>query len=143
MFLFVLNKMFSAKNYILSIVIISAGLIVLLITFGNVVFEDNISVKGIGAAILMFSLLEIVSVWLTEMKSKTITPRKSVNLLLGIKTGKILITLLFVTVYALSVKVETKRFLMVFLAIYLIYLFSNTIYLTRREKQLKANRTNL
>ena len=136
--------MWSAKTgYILYIVVLCAGITLLLITYGNMIFEEIISFKGIGAAILMFTLLEIVSVWLTDMKSKKITPRKSINLLMGIKTGKIFLTLLFVTVYALMIKVELQRFLMVFLAIYLIYLFSNTIYLTRREKQQKANHTNL
>ena len=132
--------MLSAKNYILSIIVISAGLIVLIITFSNVIFKELISVKGIGAAIGMFTFIEIVSCGLIEMKSKTITPQKSINLLLGIKTGKILLSLLFVAVYALAVKVETQRFLMVFIGLYFIYLFLNTIYITRREKQLKANR---
>ena len=130
------------SSYILYLVVLCVVLTGLLIFYGNRFFEEIISVKGIGAAIGMFTLFEIVSVWLIETKSGKIAPRKSVNLLLGIKTGKILLTLLFVAVYALAVKVETQRFLIVFLIIYLIYLFSDTIYLTRREAKLKANRTN-
>ena len=106
------------------------------------IFEEFISVKGIGAAIGIFTFLEILTVWLIETKSKTIAPRTSINLLLGMKVGKILLTILFVAVYALAVKVEQQRFVMVFLVIYLIYLFSNTIYLTHHEKKLKAHRTN-
>jgi 1,4-dihydroxy-2-naphthoate octaprenyltransferase len=69
-------------------------------------------------------------------------PRKTINLLLGLKTGKILLALLFIAIYALAVKVETQRFSIFFLIVYLIYLFSDTVYLTRREKKLKTNRTN-
>ena len=142
MSLFVLNnRMLSTKNsYILYLVVLCAVLSSILIMYGNMIFEEIISVMGVGAAIGMFTLCEIVSIWLIETKSTQITPRKSVNLLLGIKTGKILLTLLFVTVYALAVKVETQRFVIVFLAIYLVYLFSDTIYLTRREKRLKADK---
>ena len=143
MFLFVLNKMLSAKNYILYLIALLAILILLVFTFGNVVFEEKKSISGILLSILMFNFFELVTIALLGRKSKNIAPRKSVNLLLGIKTAKILLVLLYVAVYALAVKVETQRFLMVFLAIYLIYLFSNTIYLTRREKQQKANHTNL
>ena len=106
------------------------------------IFGELISIKGIRAAIGMFTVLEILTVWLIETKSKTIAPRKSINLLLGVKVGKILLTILFVAVYALVVKVEQQRFVMVFIVTYLIYLFSDTIYLTHREKKLKALRTN-
>jgi len=99
-----------------------------------VIFEELISVKGIGAAIGMFSFIEIASILLIEKKSIRKAPQKSINLLLGIKTGKIFLTLLFIAVYAFAVKVELQRFFMVFLVLYLIYLFSNTIYITRREK---------
>jgi preprotein translocase subunit SecY len=135
--------MLSGKNsYMLYLIVLCAVLSLLLITYGNAIFEEIISVKGIGAAIGMFTVIEIVSVWLIEMKSKKIAPRKSINLLMGIKTGKILLTLLFVAVYALAVKAEVQRFLTVFLVLYFIYLFSNTFYLTHREKKLKANCTN-
>jgi hypothetical protein len=133
--------MLSTKNsYILYFVVLGAVLSVSLILYGNLIFDEIISVKGAGAAIGMFTLIEIVSIWLIETKSAKITPRKSINLLLGIKTGKILLTLLFVAVYALAVKVETQRFVVVFLAIYLVYLFSDTIYLTRREKRGKRGK---
>jgi preprotein translocase subunit SecY len=133
--------MLSTKNsYILYLVVLCTVLIASLIVFGNMIFEEIIPVKGIGAAIGMFTFIEIVSTWLVETKSTKIAPRKTINLLMGIKTGKILLTLLFVAVYTLAVNVETQRFVIVFLAIYLVYLFSDTVYLTRREKKLKANR---
>jgi preprotein translocase subunit SecY len=135
--------MLSTKNsYILYFVVLCAVLTAVLILYGHMIFEEIIAVKGIGAAIGMFTFMEIVSIWLIDTKSTKLAPRKTINLLLGLKTGKILLTLLFVAVYALAIKVETQRFVVVFLVIYLIYLFSDTIYLTRREKILKANRTN-
>ena len=135
--------MLSTKNsYILYIVMLCAVLTIMLLTYGNVIFNELISFQGIGVAIIMFTFYEIVSVWLIDVKSKQVTPRKSVNLLLGVKVGKILLTLLFLAVYMFTVKVEQQNFVMAFIVIYLIYLFSNTIYLTRREKTIKANHTN-
>jgi hypothetical protein len=135
--------MLSTKNsYILYVVVLGAVLTILLFTYGNMIFNELISFQGIGAAIMMFTLFEIVSVWLIDIKSKKISPRKSVNLLLGVKVGKILLTLLFIAVFMFIVKTEQQPFVMVFIVIYLIFLFSNTFYLTRREKVLKTNHTD-
>ena len=135
--------MLSTKNsYILYIVMLCAVLTILLLTYGNVIFNELISFQGIGVAIMMFTFYEIVSVWLIESKSKKITPRKSINLLMGLKVGKILLALLFMAVYMFAINVERQNFLMVFIVLYLIYLFSNTFYLARREKKLKENHTN-
>ena len=118
-----------------------AVLTILLLAYGNVIFNELVSFQGIGMAIMMFTFYEIVSVWLIESNSKKITPRKSINLLMGLKVGKILLALLFMAVYMFTVNVERQNFLMVFIVLYLIYLFSNTFYLTRREKKLKENHT--
>ena len=135
--------MLSIKNsYLLFIVVLSAVLSILLITYGTVVFKELITVKATGAAIGMFAGFEILVVLFIESKSKTQTPRQSVNVLLGVKVGKTLLTLLFFLIYVFAVHVELERFIIVFLILYFIYLFSNTIYLTRREKRLKEATKN-
>jgi len=48
----------------------------------------------------------------------------------------------FLLVYAIAVGVETKRFLLVFLALYLVYLAFDTFYLTSRERALKNEKNN-
>ena len=129
-------------SYTIYIVVLCTALTLLLVSFGNQIFENGISIKGTGAAIALFSFLEIITNWFIEIKNKTLNPRQSVNFFLGIKVGKILLTLMFAAIYAITVKVEQKRFFVVFLILYLVYLLADTIYLTRREKRLKATINN-
>ena len=131
--------MLSHKNkYILYLAILNGILTVLLILYGRVIFEDTRSMIGITFALVLFLFCEFFIILFTETKGETVSARQSVNLLLGFKAGKIILSLLFLAVYAIIVKVEIKRFIGVFLALYLIYLLFDTIYLTNREKSLKT-----
>jgi hypothetical protein len=102
------------------------------------IFDELLPIKGIVAAIGMFTILEMLSVWFLESRSRKQNPRQSVNILLGLKVGKMLLALLFILIYALAGQVEIRRFTVAFLVLYLIYLFSNTTYLSLREKGLKS-----
>ena len=124
-------------KYILSLMFLNGLLIILLVSKGNLIFENNRSIAGIAMAIVMFFIVEMFVILYTERKSKTISSRQTVNLFLGIKAGKIILSLLFIVIYAVFVKVEIKRFIGVFLALYLIYLLFDTVYLLSREKNLK------
>ena len=139
MFLYVLNKfMLTIKNsYLLYLVVLCVALTLLLIICGNLIFKELIAIKATVAAIGMFTVFEVFSVLFIENKSKKQNLRQSVNVLMGMKVGKTLLTLLFFIVYAFTVHVELERFIIVFLVLYFLYLFSDTIYLTRREKRLK------
>jgi hypothetical protein len=106
-----------------------------LILFGKWVFTNSRPLVGISTALVFFFLYEIAVILITKKKSRTITPRQSVNLFLGLKAGKMLLSLIFVTVYALAVKIEVKRFVLVFIAVYFIYLLFDTFYLARNEKK--------
>jgi hypothetical protein len=110
-----------------------------LIRGGKLIFTDTPPLAGTGAAIAFFFLYEILVMLITNRKSKSITPRQSVNLFLGLKVGKILLSLVFIVIYALAVKVETKRFVLIFVALYFIYLMFDTIYLARNEKNRKLS----
>jgi hypothetical protein len=88
-----------------------------------------------GIAIALLFLYELMVILITGKKSDVFTPRQSVNLFLGLKVGKIVLALLFVAVYAIAVKIELKRFVLVFVGLYFIYLLFDTIYLTRRERK--------
>jgi hypothetical protein len=90
-------------------------------------------------AMAFFFLYEIAAILVSEKKRKTITPRQSVNLFLGLKVGKIFLSLIFVTVYALAVRIEVKRFVLIFVLLYFIYLLFDTIYLTKNEKKKLSN----
>ena len=93
---------------------------------------------GVIFALALFFLYELFVILFAEYKSEIISPRQSINLFLGFKVGKIILSLLFIAFYAIIVKVEIKQFILVFLALYLIYLLFDTVYLTSREKSLKT-----
>ena len=130
--------MLSTKNnYLLFLVILCVALTILLITYGNVIFKELITIKATGAVIGMFTVMEVFTVLFIENKSKKQNLRQSINVLMGMKVGKTLLTLLLFIIYAFTVHVELERFIIVFIILYFIYLFADTIYLTRREKRLK------
>jgi hypothetical protein len=99
------------------------------------IFTDVRPYTGIAVAMAFFFLYESMVILLTSKKKESITPRQSVNLFMGLKVGKILLSLIFATVYALAVKIEVKRFVLVFVALYFIYLLFDTIYLAKNEKK--------
>ena len=131
--------MLSHKNkYILYLAVLNCLLTILLLFYWKIIFEDIRSIIGITFALVLFFLFELFVILFTESKSETINSRQSVNLFLGFKAGKIILSLLFLAIYAIIVKVEFTRFIGVFLVLYFIYLLFDTIYLVTREKSLKT-----
>ncbi|MDR0413774.1 MAG: hypothetical protein LBH61_08250 [Dysgonamonadaceae bacterium] len=128
--------MTKSSRYIACLVLLNLVLTVGLMLFRSSVFTDSRPYTGAGVAIAFFFFYEIAVILLTQ--KKTVTPRQSVNLFLGLKAGKIVLSLVFVTLYALVVKVEVKRFVLVFVLLYFIYLLFDTIYLTKNEKKEKT-----
>ena len=130
--------MLSNKNkYILYLVLLNGLLITVLILWGRTVFEYGRSIAGIAMAMAMFFIYELFVILVMENKSETVTSRQSVNLFLGFKAGKIILSLLFIAVYAILVPLELKRFIGVFLALYFIFLLFDTLYFASREKNNK------
>ena len=130
--------MLSHKNkYILYLVLINGLLAILLSVFGKIIFEDIRPILGIAVAITMFFLYELFAIFIMEKKSKVLPPRKLVNLFYGLKVGKIILSLVFLTVYAFTVKIEFKPFLGAFIILYFIFLLFDTLYLLGREKTYK------
>jgi hypothetical protein len=125
----------SLKNkYIAGLVILNALLVLGLLLCRTFIFSDVRPFVWSGIAIVFLFLYELMLILITGKKSDTISPRKSINLFLGLKVGKILLSLLFITVYALAIKIELRSFVLVFVALYFIYLLFDTIYLTKNEK---------
>ena len=134
--------MWSYKTkYILYLAALNCLLTVLLVCCWTSVFEYGRSMGGIAIAMAMFFVYELFVILFTEAKYKTVTPRQSVNLFLAFKAGKIILSLLFIAIYTIIVKVELMRFIMVFVALYFIYLLFDTIYLVTREKNVKKEAT--
>ncbi|MDR3340130.1 MAG: hypothetical protein LBT25_08610 [Candidatus Symbiothrix sp.] len=125
----------SLKNkYITGLVILNALLVLGLLFCRTFIFLDVRPFVWSGIAIAFLFLYELMLILVTRKKSDTISPRKSINLFLGLKVGKILLSLLFITVYAIAIKIELRSFILVFMALYFIYLLFDTIYLTKNEK---------
>ena len=130
--------MLSHKNkYILYLSALNGLLITLLIVWGKIIFYYGQSIGGIAMVIALFFLYELFVILFTEKISKAINSRQSVNLFLAFKAGKIILSLLFIAIYAAIVKVELRRFILVFIILYFIYLLFDTVYLVSREKKNK------
>ena len=128
------------KKYIVYILYLGALNILLatiLICCWEFVFKDTRSVAGITFALALFFLYELFIILFTESRGKTLNSRQLINLFLGYKAGKIVLSLLFVSIYASVIKVELKTFIWVFVVLYFIFLAFDTVYLATREKNMK------
>ena len=105
-------------------------LTVILIT----VFRTSLWTIG---AVSFFFFYELATIIITGKKSKTTLSRQFVNLFMGLKIGKFILSLSFVLIYAIAVKAELKSFLIVFGILYLIYLAFDTFYFLSVGKKLK------
>jgi len=128
------------SKYILFLAVLNCLLTVLLVFDWKIVFEDVHSVIGITFALIMFFLYQLFVIVFTENKGDTVSPRQSINLFLGFKAGKIILSLLFIAIYMIIVKVELKPFIVVFAALFFIYLLFDTVYWINREKSLMKMR---
>ena len=136
--------MLSHKNkYILYLALLNSLLAVLLICYWRAIFEETSSMMGITFVLILFFLYELFVILFTEKKYESLNARQYINLFLGFKAGKIILSLLFIAVYAIVIKVELIRFMGVFLILYFIYLLFDTVYLVNREKNRKAKANQL
>ena len=124
-------------KYFLYLVFLNGLLTTLLISFWKEIFEDSRPMIGIALSMTIFLFYELFVIMFTESKGETLNSRQSVNLFLGFKAGKIVLSLFIIAVYAIVVKIELKPFVGVFVALYFIYLLFDTLYLFNREKSFK------
>ena len=130
----------TVKTYIIGIIALTAVLITGLILFRDMIYTDTFPFWWTFGAITFLFLYELATILIIDKKSNAISAQKSVNLYLGLKVGKILLSVFFVLIYAVVVKLEMKRFIMVFVLLYFIYLVFNTLYLSSREKEAKKKK---
>jgi hypothetical protein len=120
---------------VLYFLFLNTVLVIGLILFKDVLFKDIRPFVWTMVAVAFFFLYEIMVIFLTEKKRKTITPAQSINLFLGLKLGKIILSLFCISIYAFAVKIELKRYVLVFVLLYFIYLLFDTLFLTSRERK--------
>ncbi|MCL1868751.1 MAG: hypothetical protein FWF72_07420 [Paludibacter sp.] len=88
-------------------------------------------------SLLLFFVIELAVILIIFKTDKSVSPRQSVNVFMGLKVGKILLSICFITIYLLAIKVESKRFLIVFVILYFIYLIFDTVFLMQQQKMNK------
>ena len=130
-------------KYIISLAVLNCLLAVLSVLYLKVIFDDIRSIIGVTVLLALFFAYELFVILYTESKIENITSRQTVNLFLLFKAGKLILSLSFIAIYATLINAETINFICVFLAIYFIYLFFDTIYLINREKSLKKKQYKL
>jgi hypothetical protein len=119
------------------LIILSLLLSACLMLFWNYIYQDIRPYAGTVTVIAVLFLYETFTMLYVEKKTKTASPRQIVSLYMFLKGGKLLVFLASVVIYMLAVKIETKRFVLVAVAIYFIYLLWDTWFLTSTEKKLK------
>jgi len=133
----------SQKNkYIYYLNVLNGLLVALFILYWREIFEDSRSMLAIVCTLTVFLIYEAFVIMFTESKSDSLSQRQSINLFMGFKVGKILLSLLIIAIYAAVVKVELKNFIMVFVTLYFIYLIFDTFYFFNREKDKKKNKND-
>lgn len=119
-------------------------LIVILITLTGILLTagaifPHVFIKStvhlwINISLLFFFAIELTTILIIFKPDKNANTHQSVNIFMGLKAGKILLSLCFITIYLLVIKIETKRFLTVFIILYLIFLILETVFLLKRQK---------
>lgn len=85
----------------------------------------------------LFMIMETVILLFAEQKSNSATAKQMVNVYLLTKVIKVILSLVFITIYVLVVKENIKSFVLIYMIFYLFFLFVETKLFTLIEKQLK------
>ncbi|MFR9166578.1 MAG: hypothetical protein ACLVKO_10330 [Dysgonomonas sp.] len=90
--------------------------------------------------IFFFIITESIMMYYVASQIKNVSSKKMVNVYMMAKVVKIILALIFVTVYALAVKENLKNFVLIFLVFYVLYLFVETFLFSRIEKHFKEKK---
>lgn len=95
----------------------------------------------LGIAIF-FLIIESTIVSYVEGVSRNKEKKKMVNAYMLTKVVKLILSLFFVTVYALVVKENIKGFVIIFILFYFLYLMVEVFLFSRIEKHIKESENN-
>lgn len=99
--------------------------------------EDGFDLNWYIASLFFFLILEVFIVACVESKSHKVEQKKLVNIYMLTKVVKILLTLVFATIYALAVKENIKTFILNFSSLYVFFLIIESSTFVKIEKHLK------
>jgi len=89
--------------------------------------------------VFFFIVLESALMSFVVSSSKTSSSKKMVNVYMLTKVIKVIVSLIFITIYALAVKENIKSFVLVFISFYVLYIIAETYLFSKIEKRLKGN----
>lgn len=94
-----------------------------------------------GGSLLFLLVIESLIVAYTEKRSLKASARQLTNVYMLTKFIKILVSLIYITIYAAIVKEGIKNFVLVFIILYLLFLFIETYIFMKIEKHIKGKKT--
>jgi hypothetical protein len=112
-------------------------LLIALVSWREKLFLDTPPYYWMTGIMLVVFFYEFNSIIMITKKTRTASPKQIVSLYMLLKGVKIFLFLAALIVYTLVVKVETKRFVLVAVAIYFIFLLFDTFFLISTEKRMK------
>ena len=86
---------------------------------------------------IYFFFIELVLIYIIDTGSKKLEAKKLVSLYMAVRVAKIILSLLFICIYALTVKIEIKSFALIFMLFYMFSIVFETIFFVNVEKRLK------
>lgn len=91
---------------------------------------------------MFYLIIESLVVSLVEKCSQKKDKKQLVNMYMLTKVIKVITSLIFVTVYVLTVKENIKAFVAVFILFYLLYLIAETFIFMKVEKRIKEKNSS-
>lgn len=129
------------KESFLYLTLVTVLLYAVTALFWNRVFtNESLLFWTIGIISFLF-VYELLTIIVVNKKSRESQPKQLVMLYMFLKGAKIFLFVAILIVYMLTVKVETKRFILVAVALYFIYLLLDTLFLSWVEKRLKIEKS--
>lgn len=92
--------------------------------------------------VLFFFIIELALIFIIENGSKKLEQKKMVNLYMATRVSKIILSLAFVGIYALTVKTGIKNFAIIFLLFYFFSILFETYYMIKVERRTKEKHLN-
>lgn len=127
----------------LIIYVIAFGLIVSgILGIGLSYFLPSFDWNWFIGVIIYFLIIESVVVSLVESFGQKKEKKQMVNIYMLTKVIKIITSLIFITIYALTVKENMKAFIAVFILFYLSYLIAETFIFMKVEKRIKEKNSS-
>lgn len=122
---------------------IAFGLIISsVIGFGLSYLYPEFDLNWFFCIAVYFLVMETFLIYMTVTGGQKNEKKKMVNLYMLTKVIKVVTSLLFITVYILAVKQNTKIFVSAFILFYLTYLIAETFLFVNIEKHIKEKNTN-